>query len=69
MDLLLESLLKLGGTGLVAGVLWKIANRCMDETVGQMSARITALEAAVVECAKERKEMQEKLFDFLTHEK
>ena len=50
----LDALIKLGSTGLVAGVLWIIAKRFMDETVTQMSSRIDSLEKRSEACEKDR---------------
>lgn len=56
-ELILKSIPSLGASGILAGVLWVIAKRFMDETVKQMNARIDALETAAAECAKDRREM------------
>lgn len=47
---IIDGLIKLGSTGILAGVLWIIAKRFMDETVTQMGSRIDALEAASQAC-------------------
>lgn len=58
-----DAFIKLSSTGVVAGVLWIIAKRFMDETVKQMSARIDSLESRSDECEKDRAKLHEKFYD------
>jgi len=62
---LLDALIKVGSTGLVAGVLWIIAKRFMDETVKQMSSRIDALEKRSDSCEEDRKQLHNRVFNLL----
>lgn len=65
----IDTLIKLGSTGILAGVLWLIAKRFMDETVQQMSARIAALEIATQECEADRRTLHSQIVDILTERK
>ena len=60
---ILDALIKLGSTGIVAGILWVIAKRFMDETVKQMSSRIESLERRSDECEKDRARLHDKFYE------
>jgi len=59
---LLDAIIKLGSTGIVAGILWIIAKRFMDETVKQMSARIDSLEKRSDACEADRAKLHDKFY-------
>jgi len=63
---LFDAIIKVGSTGLVAGVLWIIAKRFMDETVKQMSSRIDALEKRSDSCEEDRKQLHTRIFNLLS---
>ena len=74
-EILLKLIPGLGSGGVVAGVLYLVAKRYFEdakaeralveqartETVTQMSARVTALEAHVVRCDEDRQKLWERL--------
>lgn len=66
MDPILDALLKLGSTGIVAYILWVIAKRFMDETVKQMSSRIDALEIASKACEEDRRGLHNQIVEILS---
>ena len=63
---ILDAFIKLSSTGVVAGVLWIIAKRFMDETVKQMSSRIDSLEQRSDECEKDRMTLHAKFYETFT---
>ena len=66
---IIDSLIKLGSTGILAGVLWVFAKRFMDETVMQMSHRIDALERGVKACEEDRRTLHAQIVEILTMHK
>lgn len=64
-DYLLKALIQFGSTGIMAWVMYKIAQRFMDETVKQMSSRIDALEKESSKCQEDRKELHKEFNEFL----
>ena len=66
---IIDSLVKLGSTGILAGVLWVFAKRFMDETVTQMNHRIDALERGMKTCEEDRKSLHRQVVEILTSQK
>lgn len=64
-NIILDSLIKLGSTGIVAAILWVIAKRFMDETVKQMNSRIDALEHSAALCEADRKDLHKQIVSIL----
>lgn len=55
----------LGGAGILALVMYRLANRFMDETVKQMTARIIYLEKQSEMCEADRIKLHEQFAEVL----